>query len=96
MCITPREEKPSQTVPFFLFMSNMKNRTPAQFVAGISEEGHPPDSIFDFVWGLRPWPGPNRTRTRGSANNFKFASGRAAASPMKVPLYGIPTGSILT
>jgi len=29
------------------------------------------------------------------ANNFKFASGKAAARPMKIPLYGTPTGSIL-
>jgi hypothetical protein len=30
------------------------------------------------------------------ANNFKFASGKAAARPMKVPLSGTPTGAILT
>jgi hypothetical protein len=29
------------------------------------------------------------------ANNSKFASGKAAARPMKVPLYGTPTGSTL-
>jgi hypothetical protein len=29
------------------------------------------------------------------ANNFRFASGKAAARAMKVPLYGTPAGSIL-
>jgi hypothetical protein len=29
------------------------------------------------------------------ANKFKFASGKASARPMKIPLYGTPTGSIL-
>jgi len=28
-------------------------------------------------------------------NNFKFASGKAAARATKVPLYGTPAGSIL-